>query len=1006
MPLFQQSVQKKFIKDLDKAKVEIAYQKLVAHFGNTDVQENIRKAKEEQYQEGFLRELFVDVLGYVLNPQPNYNLITEQKNEKDSKKADGAILKNNKPIAVIELKSVKTTDLQSIEIQAFNYKNNQTECVYVITSNFQKIRFYIENAVDFEEFDLFDISKERFDLLYLCLQSDNILSDLPLRIKQASLEREENITKKLYADYSLFKQTLFKDLSAQNRDLDKLTLFKKTQKLLDRFLFIFFAEDKGLLPPNSVSEILNQWDKLKELDAYQPLYNRFKLYFGYLNTGHKGKHYDIFAYNGGLFAPDDLLDNLTITDGVLYQHCRVLAHYDFDTEVDTNILGHIFEHSLNEVDEVAANTEGATLDKGKTKRKKDGIFYTPRYITKYIVESTVGDLCKQKKIALGLDNDALVKADTKKDRKLYQTKIDEYRNWLLHLTILDPACGSGAFLNQAFEFLLQEHRLIDSMTAMLFGDSLIMTDNVTEILENNIYGVDINEESVEIARLSLWLRTAKVGRKLNDLSRNIKVGNSLISDPLVAGDLAFDWQKAFPQVFEKGGFDVVIGNPPYLVGRDWKYDEGKVYEYCLKNYEVADYQFDMYVLFFERSVKLLNTKGIMSFITPNTWLNNQKTLKLRSYLLENTTITALADYSEVNVFKDAVVLPIITVLENRKSENAEVQIFKAITESLPTFSHSIAQNVWTDSDLKIINFNLQTVDFEILKKIEEKAKVLTDFAVVKFGIKIYQTGKGKPKQTPEMSVNKIFEADNQIDESYRPYLEGKDIDTYQLKYQNRWLKYGLHLAEPRPPALFEGQRLLVRRIVGKRLIATWIEGDYVTSQLLQIVKPIDEKNAKYLLGILNSLMIAFYFKKKYNRLDKTFPEIRVYELENMPIITTDNQNPMIDLVDNILNYNSDFQKLSTRFIKLLQSSFSNLTVNNKIETWYEMTFGEFRKELEKQKIAIPIKELMDYQELFETNAKEMKEIQTKINNTEKAIDKMVYALYDLTSEEIEIIEKG
>ena len=975
MPLFQQSVQKKFIKDLDKAKVETAYQKLIAHFGNTDVQENIKKAKEEQYQEGFLRELFVDVLGYVLNPQPNYNLITEQKNEKNSKKADGAILKNGKPIAVIELKSVKTTDLQSIEIQAFNYKANQTECIYIVTSNFQKIRFYIENAVDFEEFDLFDLSRERFDLLYLCLQVDNALSDLPLRIKQASLEREENITKKLYADYSLFKQTLFKDISAQNKSkgFKPLELLKKTQKLLDRFLFIFFAEDKGLLPPNSVSEILNQWDKLKELDAYQPLYNRFKLYFGYLNVGHKGKHYDIFAYNGGLFAPDDLLDNFIITDNILYNHCRVLSHYDFDTEVDTNILGHIFEHSLNEVDEVALQSNGFKPI-GIGKRKKDGIFYTPRYITKYIVESTVGELCKQKKLTLGLDNEALIKADTKKDRKLYQAKIDEYRNWLLHLTILDPACGSGAFLNQAFEFLLQEHRLIDSMTAMLFGDSLVMTDNVTEILENNIFGVDINEESVEIARLSLWLRTAIVGRRLNDLSRNIKCGNSLISDPSVAGDLAFDWHQAFPKVFRNkvkegfhvvltthnsrtskrmiaynvekgepleftlddeiamtkiirdiilekrynciaynickdhvhlilvceyselanivktikgksayffnrwdgnglkpigintstigitqsngfqpivqsneqasppvwsqkffrafldtwelaelskkpgwiyadtylgnaisyvqtnrykhnlpqsdeldaliasfckntegaytpeitGGFDVVIGNPPYLVGRDWKYDEGKVYEYCLRNYEVADYQFDMYVLFFERSVKLLNSKGIMSFITPNTWLNNQKTLKLRSYLLENTTITALADYSEVNVFKDAVVLPIITVLENRKSENAEVQIFKSITESLPTFTHSIAQNVWRDSDLKIINFNLQTADFEILKKIEEKAKTLTDFAEVKFGIKLYETGKGTPKQSADDAKNKIFEANKQIDESYRP----------------------------------------------------------------------------------------------------------------------------------------------------------------------------------------------------------------------------------------------
>ena len=608
MPLFQQSVQKKFISDIDKTKLDNAYQQLMAHFANPTIQENIRNAKEEEYQEGFVRDLFVKVLGYVLKPQPNYNFVLEKKNEKDSKKADGAILINDKPIAVLELKSLKTPDLQSVQYQAFNYKNNQTDCVYVITSNFQKLRFYIDNSVDFEEFDLFNLTKERFALLYLCLHADNVLSDLPMRIKKASLEKEESITQKLYNDYSLFKQSLFKDISNNHRDADKLLLFKKTQKLLDRFLFIFFAEDKGLLPPNSVSEILNQWDKLKELDAYQPLYNRFKLFFGYLNNGHKGKHYDIFAYNGGLFAPDAFLDSLTITDNLLYNHCRVLAHYDFNTDIDTNILGHIFEHSLNELDEVAAITEGSVLDRTKTKRKKDGIFYTPRYITKYIVESTVGALCQKKKQALGLDSETLIKTDAKAARKKYQEKINDYRQWLLQLTILDPACGSGAFLNQALEFLIEEHRLIDDMTAMLFGDSLVLTDNITEILENNIFGVDINEESVEIARLSLWLRTAKVGRKLNDLSRNIKVGNSLISDPSVAGDLAFEWESAFPQVFVKGGFDVVIGNPPYVRQELIML----IKPYLQSNYQCFNGVADLYTYFFEKGVVLLKENGLLA----------------------------------------------------------------------------------------------------------------------------------------------------------------------------------------------------------------------------------------------------------------------------------------------------------------------------------------------------------------------------------------------------------
>jgi type I restriction-modification system DNA methylase subunit len=988
MPLFQQSVQKKFIKDLDKAKVEAAYQKLIAHFGNIDVQENIRKAKEEQYQEGFLRELFVDVLGYVLHPQPNYNLITEQKNEKNSKKADGAILKNGKPIAVIELKSVKTTDLQSIEIQAFNYKNNQTECVYVVTSNFQKIRFYIENAVDFEEFDLFDLSKERFDLLYLCLQVDNVLSDLPLRIKQASLEREENITKKLYADYSLFKQTLFKDISAQNKGLDKLTLFKKTQKLLDRFLFIFFAEDKGLLPPNSVSEILNQWDKLKELDAYQPLYSRFKLFFGYLNYGHKGKHYDIFAYNGGLFAPDDLLDNFIITDNILYNHCRVLSHYDFDTEVDTNILGHIFEHSLNEVDEVAAHIEGVNLDKGKTKRKKDGIFYTPRYITKYIVESTVGELCKQKKLTLGLDNESLIKADTKKDRKLYQVKIDEYRKWLLQLTILDPACGSGAFLNQAFEFLLQEHRLIDSMTAMLFGDSLVMTDNVTEILENNIYGVDINEESVEIARLSLWLRTAKVGRKLNDLSRNIKCGNSLISDPSVAGDLAFDWQKAFPQVFEKGGFDVVIGNPPYVLCQPSNTDEITLNYF--KNYEVASYKIDLFHLFFEKGVNILSRNGQLGFITPNTYLTNKYIQKLRLFILENTLIESIVSYEDI-VFVDAGVdvATIILKKTNENVQNSVVQIYKSNFGKLVEVGNK-QQSSWISDSENTFNLNSDlNISFE-------NCILLGDICSVTFGL---QT---KDKET--------FVSENKKDDEWENCYTGKDVGKYHLTPSSLFFKnkpMEVKAGGSWDMKIHKSKKIVVRQVGNPEPLFAFDRFGYATlNTMYSIVVENHNYNYNYLLAILCSKLIKSFWMSNYSDNKDLFPKIKGYQLKNLPIYKApkEKQLEISDFAEKMLICNEQLREQSTRFIKLFQSSFPNLNVNKKIETWYEMTFGEFRKELSKQKIAIPIKELMDYQELFDTNAAQIKEIQTKINNTERTIDKLVYALYDLTEEEIQIIE--
>jgi type I restriction-modification system DNA methylase subunit len=185
------------------------------------------------------------------------------------------------------------------------------------------------------------------------------------------------------------------------------------------------------------------------------------------------------------------------------------------------------------------------------------------------VENTLGKLCTEKKTALAIDESEYV-ADKKRPKtqtKQLSDRLNNYREWLLSLTVCDPACGSGAFLNAALDFLMTEHRYIDELTAKLFGSGIVFPNIENAILENNLYGVDINEESVEIAKLALWLRTAKPQRKLNSLNNNIKCGNSLISDPEVAGEKAFDWQKEFPQVFEKGGFDVVIGNPPYVNAR-------------------------------------------------------------------------------------------------------------------------------------------------------------------------------------------------------------------------------------------------------------------------------------------------------------------------------------------------------------------------------------------------------------------------------------------------------
>ena len=160
--------------------------------------------------------MFVNILGYTLFPNPNSNLTTEFKNEKNARKADGAILKDGAAIGVIELKGTNTKDLESIRRQAFDYKANQKGCVYVITSNFEKLRFYINDATEFEEFDLFTLSRKRFNLLYLCLHLDKVLNNIPLKIKEASIVEEEEITKAFYKDYSIFKRELYRDLVKRN----------------------------------------------------------------------------------------------------------------------------------------------------------------------------------------------------------------------------------------------------------------------------------------------------------------------------------------------------------------------------------------------------------------------------------------------------------------------------------------------------------------------------------------------------------------------------------------------------------------------------------------------------------------------------------------------------------------------------------------------------------------------------------------------------------------------
>lgn len=988
---FQNSVIKKYLASMEAEKVNQAWEIYKAYFLNPAIQENIRASKEEQFQEGFLRELLVKVFGYTLNPTPDYNLITEQKNETDAKKADGAILRDGKVIGVIELKDHKTTDLSHVERQAFGYKSQHKDTKYVVISNFEKLRFYIDNAVEHIEWNLFTLTEEQFRLLYFCLAWTNIQTDKPLKAKAESVSNEDEVTQKLYRDYSAFKREIFADILANNTTEETpkeqiLLLFKKTQKLLDRLLFIFFAEDGGLLPPNSMIEILNQWEQLKEMDEYVPLYSRIKKYFGYMNTGWQGKKYEIFAYNGGLFKPDEVLDGVKISDDVLARFTRKLADYDYSTDVDVNILGHIFENSLNEIEEVTAQINAGEAP-SVSKRKRDGVFYTPQYITKYIVENTVGKLCAEKKAEMGIDEQEYF-ADKNRQmatKKRLLDQLTQYREWLLGITICDPACGSGAFLNAALQFLMAEHKLIDEMEAKLTGAQIVFPNVENSILENNLYGVDINEESVEIARLALWLRTAKPHRKLSSLNNNIKCGNSLISDPAIAGDKAFDWQAEFPQVFAKGGFDVVIGNPPYVLCQPSNTDEQTLNYY--KTYEVASYKIDLFHLFFERGISILKEKGRMGYITPNTYLANTYIEELRKLLLKQKIETLTLHPNRV--FADASVdVATITLQKEIDSSYNKVLIRKMRENAVITESFELEQTIWKNNTNCVFSiarqFNIDT----------KNCIDLGEIASVTFGL-----------QTVDKST---YVQTEKIDDNWEPCYTGKDITRYNLAPASL---YFLNKPEEVKAGgswnmdIHHSQKIVVRQIGAPEPIFAFDSCGYATLNTMYSIVVNNEKyNQLYILAIINSSVIKKWWLSKYADNKELFPKVKGGHLKTIPIPECADQQPFIDLADKMLSLNKDLQSKRARFLRRLQDNMPTIKITGTLAEFDTLDFASFVAELKKQKIKLSLVQQDEWEEYFAQYKAACLELTSAIAATDAEIDSRVYALYGLTEEERKVVE--
>ena len=422
------------------------------------------------------------------------------------------------------------------------------------------------------------------------------------------------------------------------------------QKILDRILFIAFAQRRELMRGDLLETALKSHNEFNP----QPVWSNFLGLFRHVDKGNFDM--DIPPYNGGLFAQDALVDTLILPEA-LAKDIAALGNWDYRREVPVTVLGHIFEQSITDIERLKAEAQGEALP-AVAKRKREGVVYTPDMVTRFLVEQTVGRTLAERRAELQAEHGFGV-GDMAPEKE-----IAFWRAWLetlRGLTIVDPACGSGAFLVAAFDRLAQEYRPV--LTRLEELGAPVEIDAFDEIVTKNLYGVNLNSESVEITRLSLWLKTARRDHRLQNLEATIRVGDSLIEDAAYTSR-PFDWRAAFPNVFARGGFDIVIGNPPYVRAETIK----DIKEYLSKNYHVFDSGADLYCYFYERCVRAIAGDGArIGLISSCGFLKAAFGEKLREFLRQNATFECGVDFGDTPVFQGVTTYPNIFVFRNNAS---------------------------------------------------------------------------------------------------------------------------------------------------------------------------------------------------------------------------------------------------------------------------------------------------------------------------------------------------
>ncbi len=751
-----------------------------------------------------------------------------------------------------------------------------------------------------------------------------------------------------------WRERLARNITAQNPHLSSRQINFAVQQTIDRIIFLRICEDRGI----------EDYGRLLTLTNGRQIYPRlFQLF-----------HQADQRYNSGLFhfraeakrgEPDSLTPTLRFDDSILTAILKNLYYPDSPYEFSVfpaDILGQVYEQFLGKVIRLTETREAVVEEKPEVK-KAGGVYYTPTYIVDYIVKQTVGKLVAGK-------------------------TVDE----VSHLTILDPACGSGSFLLGAYQFLLSWHleHYLSSPEKWAKGKKprlyqargglwKLTTTERKRILLNNLYGVDIDQQAVEVTKLSLLLKVLEDEqsvisqlslfreRVLPDLENNIKCGNSLIGSDFYAGQQqglldeetlyrvnAFDWEKGFAAVRKAGGFEIVIGNPPY--GAVLLPDET---DYLLSHFKLQNYQLDSYLLFLEKALSLTKPNGTIGVIIPNTWLLNLTTNKIRQYLFHQTRIANIAHY-QYQVFSQATVdTEVVIIHQMRPQVSHQVEIVIQTKEGTSE-SYFIKQTRWQTNEGKPVNI-FERPEFTRLADKLRKFEVLDNLCLITQGAKPFQVGKGKPPQTQAIVDQKPFVSETPLDHTFRPLLRGRLVQRYQILWNNDyWISFGDWLAEPRYSANYDAPTKIVVRQTSDHLVATLDCKQFIVrDNLYSIVPRQNDLDLRFILGVMNSKLLQWFYAKVINpETGEALAQVKRGHLAQLPIVT--------------LNFTkSDHKATHNRIVHLVTQM---LDLNQRLPTALD---PHSQTVLTRQMEAI-----------------------------DEEIDKVVYGVYNLTEEEIEIIENN